>query len=108
MHHRPPQASSHSARRPRITRSPGAGVAHSRVALAVCAGAALLALVVRLPHLAWGTPRIEEEALPMKKALEMWGFGHDGIVLNPHTAGWPSLSFYVHFLLQQMHWLIGR
>ncbi len=35
---------------------------------------AVLAVVLRLPHLDWGLPAIEEEALPAKKAIEMWGF----------------------------------
>lgn len=34
----------------------------------------VLALAVRLPHLGWGLPAVEEEAFPAKKALEMGGF----------------------------------
>ncbi len=69
---------------------------------------ALLAVAVRLPHLGWGLPRVEEEALPMKKAFAMWGWSHGQIDWNPHTAGWPSLSFYVHLLVQHLDYGWGR
>lgn len=68
---------------------------------------ALLAIVIRLPHLGWGLPEIEEEALPARQALDMWNWP-DPVNLDPHTAGWPSLSFYVHLLLQHLHYAVGR
>lgn len=68
---------------------------------------ACLAVLVRLPHLGWGLPDLGEEALPMRKALDMWNWP-DLPSLDPHTAGWPSLSFYVHLLLQHLHYVIGR
>ena len=74
----------------------------------LCLTAGLLALVVRLPHLAWGLPDIEEEALPMKKGFEMWGWDGQGLSLDPQTAGWPSFSFYVHLALQKLHYGVGR
>lgn len=69
---------------------------------------ALLAILARWPHLDWGLPEIEEEALPMKKALEMWGWGTGGLTLDPQTAGWPSLSFYVHLVVQKAWYAWGR
>ncbi len=69
---------------------------------------AALAVLVRVPHLAWGLPDLDEEALPMKKALEMWGWARGALDLDPRTAGWPSLSFYVHLVLQHLHYWIGR
>jgi tetratricopeptide (TPR) repeat protein len=68
----------------------------------------LLALAVRLPNLGWGLPNVEEEALPMKKAFEMWGWDAGRVNFNPQTVGWPSLSFYVHLLLQKLYYLAGR
>ena len=62
-------------------------------------GLALLGLLLRLPHLDWGLPDLPEEALPMKKALDMWGWNTGQLRLDPQTAGWPSLSFYVHLLV---------
>ena len=93
--------------RPRATDSDrlrGARFALDRHALALAA----LAVLVRLPHLAWGLPDLDEEALPMKKALEMWGWTRGALDLNPRTAGWPSLSFYVHLLLQHLQYGVGR
>src|SRR4030095_13527831 len=71
-------------------------------------GIALFAVLVRLPHLGWGLPVVEEEALPMKKAFAMWGWDTGHIDWNPHTAGWPSLSFYLQLLVQHLHYAIGR
>ncbi len=68
----------------------------------------LLALAVRLPHLGWGLPEIEEEALPAKKAFEMWGWNEGHLVLDPQTAGWPSFSFYVHLAVQHLQYAAGR
>jgi hypothetical protein len=69
---------------------------------------ALLAIAIRLPNLGWGLPEIEEEALPMKKALDLWGWSRGQIDWNPRTAGWPSLSFYFHLLIQHLHYQIGH
>jgi dolichyl-phosphate-mannose-protein mannosyltransferase len=68
---------------------------------------ATIAVVVRLPHLGWGLPELGEEALPMRKALDMWNWP-DPVNLDPRTAGWPSLSFYAHLLLQHLHYWVGR
>ena len=69
---------------------------------------AVAAIAIRLPHLNWGLPDLEEEALPLKKAFEMWGWDDGRLHLDPGTAGWPSLSFYVHLLLQLLMYLGGR
>lgn len=69
---------------------------------------AALAVILRLPHLGWGLPELEEEALPLKKAFDMWGWLGDGLQLDPQTAGWPSFSFYVHLAVQKLHYGLGR
>ncbi len=69
---------------------------------------ATMAVAIRLPNLGWGLPDIEEEALPLKKAFTMGGWDTGRLSLNPETAGWPSLSFYVHLLLQHLQYLVGR
>ena len=74
------------------------------LALLVAAAAVLL----RLPHLGWGLPGIEEEALPLKKAFAMGGWGGGPLQLDPQTAGWPSPSFYVHLLLHHLVYAVGR
>ncbi len=72
--------------------------------------AAMLAVAIgiRLPYLNWGLPELEEEALPLKKAFDMWGWEAGRLQLDPMTAGWPSLSFYLHLLLQQLIYFGGR
>src|SRR5262245_23854781 len=67
-----------------------------------------LTLLVRLPHLGWGLPEVEEEALPMKQALAMWGWDSGHGTLDPGVAGWPSLSFYIQVALQHLHYWTGR
>lgn len=66
------------------------------------------ALALRFVHLDWGLPAIEEEALPTKKAFEMWGWDDGQLRLDPETAGWPSLSFYVHLVWQGIYYAGGR
>jgi hypothetical protein len=53
-------------------------------------------------------PGTSDEALPMKKAFEMWGWSRGHVSLDPQTAGWPSLSFYLHLLLQYLQYGVGR
>jgi len=67
-----------------------------------------LALLIRVPSLRWDFPEVEEEALPLRKAFDMWGWDQGHLVLDPQTAGWPSLSFYVHLLLQHAQYALGR
>lgn len=69
---------------------------------------AVAAVAIRLPHLDWGLPLVEEEAYPLKKALTMWGWESGRVQLDPQTAGWPALSFYLHLLLQHLHLLGGK
>jgi hypothetical protein len=82
--------------------------ASSRASWLIPLSLALLAVLLRLPNLGWGLPAVEEEALPMKKALDMWGWSAGRVDWNPRTAGWPSLSFYIHLLLQHIHYAFGR
>ncbi|MFH1844061.1 MAG: glycosyltransferase family 39 protein [bacterium] len=72
----------------------------------LCLG--LLAGLLRLYHLNWDLPLVQEEALPMKKAFLMWGWETGRLQLDPQTAGWPALSFYLHLAWQQLHFWCGR
>ena len=63
---------------------------------------------LRIWHLDWGLPSVEEEAFPSKVAIGMWGFDDGKPDLDPGTAGWPALSFYVQRIAQQFHYFAGR
>ncbi len=69
---------------------------------------AVVSIVVRSRHLDWGLPDLEDEAFPMKKAFEMCGWGTGDLRIDPNTAGWPSLSFYVHMIVQHLQYGLGR
>jgi len=67
----------------------------------------LLALVLRLKGLSWGLPQIYEEATPLRKAWELWGWGPDLFFhLNPHFFRYPSLVIYLNFLGQGVLFLL--
>ena len=66
------------------------------------------ASTARFANLGWGLPSVEEEALPTKVAITMWGFDDGTPNLDPGTAGWPALSFYVQRGAQQLHYFAGK
>ncbi|HEX6791193.1 MAG TPA: glycosyltransferase family 39 protein [Candidatus Krumholzibacteria bacterium] len=65
------------------------------------------ALALRVVGLGWSLPSTYEEATPLKTAVAMWGWpaGVDP-TLNPCFFNYPSLTFYVHFVVQGVAWLI--
>jgi hypothetical protein len=69
---------------------------------------AALAFLVRIADVRWGLPEVEEEATPVHKAFEMWGWDEGRITLDPQTSDWPSLSFYAHLALQHVQYAVGR
>ncbi len=69
---------------------------------------AALTFLVRVPDLRWGLPQPEEETLPVMKAFAMWGWDEGRLTLDPQTAGWPALSFYVNLALQHLQYALGR
>ena len=69
---------------------------------------AMAAFALRCVNLDWSLPAIEEEALPTKKAFAMWGWDTGHLQLDPETAGWPSLSFYVNLVWQWIYFGVGR
>lgn len=58
-----------------------------------------LGLGARAIGLGWGLPEVFEEAYPLKVAVRMWGFGEGGPDLNPHFFRYPSLVFYLEFIV---------
>jgi hypothetical protein len=85
--------------------APGASRAHRALAPEKLGLAALflLALGLRLAGAGWGLPQVYEEATPVRVAWSMWAWGEPhGFDGNPHTFGYPSLVFYLHFLGQAL------
>ncbi|HET9325893.1 MAG TPA: glycosyltransferase family 39 protein [Candidatus Eisenbacteria bacterium] len=71
-------------------------------------GILLLALGLRLWHVAEGLPDFFEEAFPFRRAFEMAGFGSARPDWNPRAFHYPSLSFYLHLVVQQALFLAGQ
>lgn len=72
-----------------------------RATFAIALGILVLAAALRLYGLSWGLPDVFEEATPLSKAWEMWGWGPSGTLdLNPHFFNYPSLMIYCQFVGQ--------
>jgi 4-amino-4-deoxy-L-arabinose transferase-like glycosyltransferase len=73
------------------------------------AAAVLLALALRVHGLGWGLPSVFEEAMPFKKAWDMWGFGPlRQFDPNPHWFQYPSLVFYLQLAGQAFTFALLR
>jgi hypothetical protein len=68
----------------------------------------LAALALRLWHLREGLPDFVDEAFPFRRAFEMWGWSTGRADWNPHVFHYPSLSFYLHFMLQRLQYVAGH
>jgi 4-amino-4-deoxy-L-arabinose transferase-like glycosyltransferase len=68
---------------------------------------AAIAVLLRIWHIDHGLPDFLEEAIPFKRAFEMWGWETGKTDWNPHLFHYPSLSFYVHLLVQKLHYTFG-
>lgn len=73
----------------------------------VVAALVLLAVGLRLWHLAEGLPDFFEEAFPFRRAFEMAGWESGRIEWNPGAFHYPSLSFYLHMAAQWVQYLLG-
>ena len=79
--------------------------ASDRLVAAALVGVALL---VRAWHIGWGLPDFTEEAIPYQLAFSMRSVATGAIDLNPHAFSYPSLGIYLHLLVQQGVYLLGR
>lgn len=67
------------------------------VAIAILA----LGVSLRFYGLGWGLPQVYEDAVPLKRAWMMWGWGPQlPFDLNPHFFNYPSLYLYIQLLGQ--------
>jgi len=83
----------------------------SRPFLLAVTGSVALGLALRLSLLNHGLPDLLEEAIPLRTALQMWRWrGPDD--LNPHMFQYPSLTIYLHYLIQKLGhlttWMTSR
>lgn len=61
----------------------------------------LVAVILRVVSLNWGLPHTYEEATPLRKAIDMLGWQRGGpLNLNPGFFNYPSLTFYIHLVVQ--------
>ncbi len=67
----------------------------------------LLTILLRIWHIQHGLPDFLEEAIPFKKALQMWGWESGHTDLNPHFFNYPTLSLYLHLFVQKLHYGFG-
>ena len=68
-----------------------------------------VASAVRVYQIGWGLPFVYDEAVPLKKAWAMWGWGAPvGVDLNPHFFNYPSLTIYLQFIAQGLLYLALR
>jgi hypothetical protein len=64
-------------------------------------------VALRVWQLRQGLPDFAEEAMPFRKALEMGGWDTGRLDLNPHFFNYPTLSLYLHLLVQKLVYLAG-
>ena len=67
-----------------------------------------MAAVLRLLRIHYGLPDFLEEAIPLRIALGMRNAATGHVDWNPHAFNYPSLSIYLHFVVQQLIWIAGR
>ena len=67
----------------------------------VLLGILVLAALVRLSLILRPDGQLGfSEHIALYKSWDFWNWGRPGLDLDPHTAGWPGLSFYLAFLAQ--------
>ncbi len=67
----------------------------------------LLSVLLRAWNVRQGLPDFLDEAIPFKRALEMWGWETGRLDLNPHFFNYPTLAIYLHLLAQKLCYAAG-
>lgn len=68
----------------------------------------LIAAALRISRIGYGLPDFLEEAIPLRLALAIRDVATGHLDWNPHSFNYPSLSIYLHFLVQQVVYGIGH
>ncbi len=65
-----------------------------------------ISAALRFYGIDWGLPHAYEEAMPLKRACEMWNWDSpENMSLNPQFFNYPSLILYIHFFGQGLLYL---
>ncbi len=72
------------------------------------AAVVLCAAALRLWHVAADLPDFLDEAVPFRKALDIWAFTGGPPEWNPHLFHYPSLTIYLHYVVQWLGYVAGR
>jgi len=62
---------------------------------------------LRLWNVNWDLPEIYEEAYPLTISWKFWNWGHAGFNFNLTFFNYPALTFYIQFLVQAVHYVVG-
>jgi hypothetical protein len=72
------------------------------------ASTAACATALRLWHVTADLPDFLGEAVPFRRALDLWSFTGGRPDWNPHLFHFPSLTVYLHHFIQWLGYLAGR
>ncbi len=65
----------------------------------------IIAAGLRIWNITWGLPGLYDEAIPLRYAMKLW------TISSPHVDYtffvYPALTYYVHFVAQYIHFLVG-
>ncbi|MDI6767595.1 MAG: glycosyltransferase family 39 protein [Bacteroidota bacterium] len=64
--------------------------------------------LLRVWHINWGLPDLYEEAMPLSISWRFWNIGATGYQFDPNFFTYPAFTFYLQFLIQNIHYLIGN
>lgn len=64
--------------------------------------------LLRIWHIDWGLPDLYEEAMPLSISWRFWDIGNTGYQFDPNFFTYPAFTFYLQFLIQNVHYLIGN
>ncbi len=64
--------------------------------------------LLRIWYINWGLPDLYEEAIPLSISWRFWNIGNPGYQFDPNFFTYPAFTFYLQFLIQNIHYLIGN
>lgn len=67
----------------------------------------LVGVAARIWGITWGLPEFYEEGIPFRRAWLFWNWGSSGFNFNPGFFVYPAFTFYFHFLVQVLHYIVG-